>query len=192
MDWNDYFVYDESSPSCLRWRVSRKGSGKGKPKLPNDVAGEVYEGVPYYQVAVAGKKCYVHRIVWEMHNGPAGDSEIDHENLNKTDNRAGNLRRITHARNMRNCKMQHNNSSGVTGVDFDPVKNRWRAKWKALDGAHKGRSFSVIKYGEAAFDLAVKARADAISKLNQSGADYTVSHGATKGELHEMQTTPDA
>ena len=28
MDWNKYFYYDESSPSCLRWKTDRR-SGRG-------------------------------------------------------------------------------------------------------------------------------------------------------------------
>ena len=37
IDWHDYFIYDESSPSCLRWkgRMSRAGTSlkylDGKP-----------------------------------------------------------------------------------------------------------------------------------------------------------------
>lgn len=44
----------------------------------------------------------VHRIVWEVHNGPIPDQfEIDHIDGCKTNNHISNLRLVTHAENLR-------------------------------------------------------------------------------------------
>ena len=39
IDWNSLVEYDETSPTCLRWKVQRIGKGKAKSKMPGDEAG---------------------------------------------------------------------------------------------------------------------------------------------------------
>ena len=41
INWNDLLYYDESSQTCLRWKVKRIGKGLAKTKYPNDEAGTV-------------------------------------------------------------------------------------------------------------------------------------------------------
>lgn len=76
------------------------------------------------------------------------------------------------------------NSSGVTGVKFNKGSKGYEnfvAFWQEeIDGksVKKSRSFSIMKYGyNEAFELACKARKDAITKLNDSGYGYTERHG---------------
>ena len=46
------------------------------------------------------------------------------------------------------------------------------------DGKHKGRLFSIKKYGdEVAFNLAVQAREKAITDLKLAGINITERHG---------------
>ena len=70
MIYKDYYVYDESSPSCLRWnRDVYSGRWKNfKNVSVGDVAGGVGSG-GYYQVRVDRKLTLVHRVIWEMHYG---------------------------------------------------------------------------------------------------------------------------
>ena len=56
------FTYDESSPSCLRWKVSRIG---GRGICPGDVAGSI-DSKGYWRVGISGKEYRVHRIVYHL------------------------------------------------------------------------------------------------------------------------------
>lgn len=176
MDWGDYYVYDETSPSCLRHKHD-VFTGRGYKLLRfrcGDVAGTLVN-CGYYSVSRGGKQKLAHRIVWEMHNGeiPIG-YVIDHINGVATDNRLSNLRLTTQKENMRNQKMFSTNTSGVTGVSFDDSDGyeRWIANWYE-NGKLKKRSFSVAKYGQEALAAACAARARAIESLG----GYTDRHG---------------
>lgn len=65
----------------------------------------------------------MHRLIM---NAGVGD-EVDHINHDTLDNRKCNLRLVTHAENMRNKALQHNNKTGVAGVSFNKSKNKWSA-----------------------------------------------------------------
>jgi hypothetical protein len=188
MDYNDYFYYDETSPSCLRWKVNRCCGKDGRRVLVS--AGELAGTLGSdrrWRVRLDGKLYLVHRIVWVLFN-PAIDGNliIDHKSGDPTDNRLGNLRMTTQAVNTRNAKMSKTNTSGVPGVNryikVDSKTGReyhyWRAYWHDGTGRELSRSFSVGKLGEdAAFLAACDLRATMIDSLNATGAGYTERHG---------------
>ena len=67
--------------------------------------GKADNGDGYLRVMISGEKHYVHRIIWEVFNGPIPDGlEIDHINRDRTDNRLDNLRLVTSAQNNHNRK----------------------------------------------------------------------------------------
>lgn len=69
----------------------------------------------------------MHRVVYEMHHGPIPeDMQVDHINNNKYDNRIENLRLVTQQANLRNCRKQVNNKTGITGV-CQAKYGRWYA-----------------------------------------------------------------
>ena len=55
---------------------------------------------------------------------------MDHISLDTLDNRSENLRVVTHQQNQINHSLQRNNSSGVSGVDFYPRNEKYRARIK--------------------------------------------------------------
>jgi hypothetical protein len=68
----------------------------------------VSNGTGYLQVTLnlnnTRKKIYIHRLVWEMFNGPIPKGyEIDHINCNKADNQISNLQLMTRKENMSKC-----------------------------------------------------------------------------------------
>lgn len=179
IDWNDWFYYDETSPSCLRWKVSR-GSNKVRA---GDVAGGCISSTGYYQCILQGKNYKCHRIIYEMFNNISlkPNEQIDHINRQKTDNRIENLRVVTHSENMRNAKMSKNNSSGMTGV-CENIKGEgysyFVARWYDSNGKLRGKHFSIAKLGLLpAFAQAVAYREKMIAELNEQGAGYSDRHG---------------
>lgn len=184
--WTDWFTYDESSPTCLRNKVTRYG-GKDR-KSPVARAGAVAGCCckPYMVVTLHGSPVKVHTIVWEMHNEeiPTG-FEVDHKDGDCQNNRVSNLRLVSEAVNQRNKKLPSTNSSGVVGVRLLEADRKgklyryWRAFWQDdKTGRQVFADFSISKLGsEVAWELACKARADAINRMNSRGAGYTSRHG---------------
>lgn len=187
MNWNEYFYYDETSPTCLRWKVDRH-SGRSYKTVKiraGSVAGsnvfknEVPRGS---RVMFNWKTLGVHRIIWEMQVGPIPKGKvIDHLDGNPHNNKLENLACKTLGENSRNKKQQHNNTSGVTGVSYmqNGVGNRYvMASCRNLDGTPRVKCFSIDKLGETlAFEMAVAHRKVMIEELNAQGAGYTERNG---------------
>lgn len=73
-------------------------------------------GDGYLQVRIRPRAYFVHRIVWEMANGPIPDGmEIDHANGMRSDNRPSNLRLATETQNKWNKPGRHNRT-GLKGI----------------------------------------------------------------------------
>lgn len=188
IEWNEWFVYSEMSPSKLLWKVDRV-SGRYRNQVhvkAGDVAGCVNSS-GYYQVKLHNKLRSCHIIILEMHGKLVPKGFVgDHENGNKLDNSLSNLRVIERCKNPRNNKMRVDNTSGVTGVT--KINNGqgnyyWSARVENGDGTFTHKRFSLNKLGDkAAFKLAVVYREAMIAHLNEKGAGYTDRHGKFKGE----------
>ena len=99
ISFEDYFYYDETSPTCLRWRVDiYTGEFKSVKIVSNgDVAGcfqKNKNGSPKCcRVGLQKKEYFVHRIIWQMFHGKITSKKIiDHLNGNPWDNRISNLK----------------------------------------------------------------------------------------------------
>lgn len=182
MNWSDYFYYDESSSSCLRWKVEiRSGIKHNKIECRvDDVAGvprKQSSGAIYYVVGLENKQYLVHRIIWQLHGELPEDKVIDHENGNSLDNKLSNLRLVPSRINSRNMKMFCTNTSGVTGVSYRVSSNSWAAHVFDESGMRKAKCYSVNKYGAEAFQLAVAWRKSMLEQVNSRGAGYSDRHG---------------
>lgn len=194
INWNDWFVYDETAaPSCLRWKVDRRG-GKGRGFIrvsTGDVAGSVsIDNKKVYsqcKVTLSGNDYVTARVIWTMFNGDIADGMvIDHIDGNSLNNKLSNLRVVQHCVNGRNTKLSKNNGTGVKGVSFSKVETKLKnrsifhtyvvAKWRE-DGKEHGKLFSVLQLGLLpAFAEAVKHRESKIEELNAKGYGYTDRH----------------
>ena len=79
----------------------------------------------YIETRVCGKRYYNHRLIWLYHKGYMPETEIDHINNDKTDNRIENLREATSQCNMRNYGNPTNNTSGIKGVYLNKKQKCW-------------------------------------------------------------------
>lgn len=185
MSVEELFYYDETSESFLRWnqpRYSAKNNSWMCRKV-GDLAGTRMKA-GHWRVSVDRKGYLVHRLIWELFNGPLEEGlVIDHIDKNPSNNNIGNLRLVTNAVNSRNSSMYSTNSTGVTGVTYWEPANRpprYSAHWRE-DGKLKTKTFSVAKYGkELALELATNYRKSMIEKLNEQGAEYSATHGESK------------
>ncbi len=92
----DNVYYDETSPSCLRWKVSGPG------KAFHGVAGTKRDD-GYYSVAINNKRYLVHRVVWVLfHYKIDRTLVIDHIDRNPSNNFIDNLRLVTQGENNKN------------------------------------------------------------------------------------------
>lgn len=183
-EWQDYFYYDESSPSCLRWNVSVwAGKYLSILKSPIDsVAGSLSKRDGYWRVCLKGKSYLVHRIVMYLLTKEMPDC-VDHINGVRSDNQIENLRNVDNTLNVRNMSQYDNNTSGKCGVKLKRTcaKGKYYDNWEACvetPAGRKSKAFSINKYGnDLAFKLACEWRDAKIDELNAQGAGYTVRHG---------------
>lgn len=185
IDFNDYFYYDETSPSCLRWKVDRMAGRPRTVKVAS--AGEAcirMDGKGYYQVRVLGKATGSHRVVWSLHHGVIPEGlHVDHIDRCTTNNKLENLRLVSPSQNMQNMSFKRNNVSGVTGVAFyDNGAGCVVARASWTEGRRtRVKGFAVRKFGLLpAWAMAIAYREAVISRLNSQGADYTATHGIAK------------
>lgn len=105
----------------LRWAKKR-----GRARAGELVGGRNSKG--YRLTAVDGRKIYVHRLVWQLYNGPIPEGMmIDHIDGDNGNNRIENLRLVTAQENVRNTRRHKHNSSGAMGVSFYKPYKKWKA-----------------------------------------------------------------
>lgn len=141
MNWHDYFYYDETSPSCLRWKVNRRVARK-------DAIAGCKNDIGYWGVGLFGRVYMVHRVIWELHNPELGASKVDHIDGNPSNNVLSNLRPATTSENAMNKRKSCRSISGYKGVSWKTERSRWRASIEInVDG--KRRSMHVGYFKEA-------------------------------------------
>lgn len=186
MDFSRYVYYSTTSNTGLRWRETRYAGNDGHIPIviKDSIAGSVTKS-GHYEVSINGKSYYCHRIIWELFgNNLVTGMVIDHIDGDGLNNTIENIRLIEHKVNIRNSKMNSNNTSGTKGVcritrkdNFGNTTYAWKASWLDLWGTEHSASFAENKYGaEKAKELAVQARILAIKSLNDNGAGYTERH----------------
>lgn len=179
IDFNNYYLYDERSPSFLIWRVSPSN----RVKVGDSVGCLNADG--YYCTSLKGKQLLVHRIIWSMFSGSLDATlDIDHLDGVRTNNGIENLRLVERELNARNYPIRKDNTSGVKGVNRVMIYRKgllvyqgWRAFWHEKDGVRKTRTFnSRILGSEQAYLLACECRITQINRLKEEGVGYTDRH----------------
>lgn len=146
-------------PTKMKWkRSNRVGSKKASS---------------YMQVGIGDKVYYQHRLAWLYMTGEMPDSEIDHINGIRDDNRWCNLRLATSSQNGMNTALSSVNTSGIKGVSWDRRNKKWCATIKinrrtiwlgrhsSIESAKKAIEIARVHiHGEFACDGTRKERQD--------------------------------
>ena len=188
------FYYDETSPSGLRWNISRYTGRTGSVLLvtKGDKAGSWLKASNpgnsgCWNTVIDSKKYKVHRIIYKIFN-PYFDETltIDHIDGNPSNNCITNLRAVSQQLNLRNIRKRKDNKSGVTGVEFYQYPNRsdyFVATWVDNKGVSHSKSFAISKHGcEGAFIKAIEARTNGVLEAG----DYSKTHGLRKTTLQRI------
>jgi len=161
----------------LFWRerpdemFTSKGSAKGwNVQFSGKKALMTLDGEGYRRGRILGRKYRMHRVCWAIETGSWPIAELDHINGIRDDNRISNLREVAHAENMRNKRLQANNSSGVAGVCRNKTNGKWQSQIKVSGRLHALGLFSK-------FEEAVLARREAEEKYG-----FHKNHGTCAAE----------
>ena len=112
----------------------------------------------YKQIMVNKKMYLAHRLVFLYIDGEF-PTFADHINRVRHDNRRVNLRSVTRAENQQNIKIRSDNRSGILGVAWCRISERWTARIKVNSKTSNLGHF--VK-----FEDAVMARYKAERELN--------------------------
>jgi hypothetical protein len=104
----------------LYWKVKRSTNVK-----PGDKAGTINSG-GYIHTHINNKPYKNHRLIFMMFYGYMPPM-IDHIDGNKSNNKIENLRGATHLQNMWNQKVSKKSTSGIKGVYWHKIKQKWQA-----------------------------------------------------------------
>ena len=96
----------------------------------------------YIQININKKRYLLHRLIYKYHNedfditDSSKNNQIDHIDINKSNNKIENLRVATCSQNQRNKNKFKNCSSKYIGVSWSKRDSKWRAEIK-IDGKKK-------------------------------------------------------
>jgi hypothetical protein len=121
-----------------------------KPWFNGCEAGTVSDG--YVHIQIDGTIYRAHRLAWLYTQGEWPDDEVDHRDLNRSNNRLKNLRPATTSQNKHNQGLRKSNSSGHKGVSFYKRSGKWQAQIMVnRKRVHIGY-FATIGEAAAAYD----------------------------------------
>lgn len=92
----------------------------------------------YVVITIDGKKRHAHRLIWLWHGHPL-PVQLDHINGVVGDNRVENLRAADYVTNACNSKVRTDNTSGVKGVSWAPLYQRWAVQIRRGDVLISGK-----------------------------------------------------
>lgn len=114
----ELFEYREDGH--LYWKIS-----KGKAKKGDRYGCVTTDGAVFGRIN--NKGWLEHRLIWLYHFGYLPPL-IDHKDRNRSNNKIENLRQATQAENLRNSKVNKNNTTGHKNVYYRKDSNTWFAK----------------------------------------------------------------
>lgn len=86
-----------------------------------------YKASGYIVISIGSRPYRAHRLAWLYVYGRWPEAQVDHVNLDRSDNRIANLREASQTQNSANVPLTKRNKSGFKGVSWDGKKQKWVA-----------------------------------------------------------------
>ena len=83
----------------------------------------------YLKIRINNVLYSAHRLAWFLYYGEWPESEMDHINRCRTDNRIANLRVVDRITNVRNSDVKPNKKTGVRGIHLDDYTKRLKKRY---------------------------------------------------------------
>lgn len=164
-----YFVYDETSPSCVR---TVKGGTCGR-----------ISNLGYYSFTVLDSDKVIgsfiaQRIVCALHGIDVEGKVVDHIDGDKLNNKITNLRAVSVKENSRNMKIRENNWYGISGLHFVEKKGiPYFVATGYVNNRRINKVFNIKRLGiMPAFCSAVEYRKYLIQEAEKDGILYSDRH----------------
>lgn len=167
MRYSDLFRYEDGK---LFWKIKRRGL------IHTREVGTINKGYKWVKSHLLPKQVGVHRVIWEMHNGPIPTGMvIDHIDRNSLNNKIENLRLATKSANSMNAKGKSGKRSGLPKNVYKDYEYNGVIKYRAQILADGKRvrigGFSDIKSAEVAAQELVKKYHGEFAYLEQKNAE---------------------
>lgn len=98
----------------------------------------------YLRISRFGVRVAAHRFAWRLNTGAWPESEIDHINGDRLDNRWANLRQCSHSDNNCNRSKQARKHRGWRGACLNPKTHSWMVKVKRGTTLVHGRASTSL------------------------------------------------
>lgn len=118
-----------------------------------DIAGAIYKS-GYRYIQIDGTPYRACRLAWLYLYGEPIPAEVDHHNMNKSDDRACNLRPATCSTNQANRGLMATNTSGSKGVRWEEGRRKWIANITVNGLAKNLGRFLTKEEAENAYEVA--------------------------------------
>lgn len=138
---------------------------RNQRNLRGTSAGSKYQD-GYTYIRFRGKTLCAHRVAWVIEHGVLPEQQIDHINMDRSDNRTYNLRLATYAANNQNRKAQSNNTSGFKGVTLHKASGKYQAKIRANKKTRSLGYFRTALEASQAYQAAAKEHHGEFARFN--------------------------
>lgn len=157
------FTYDPLT-GIIRCRETDKYNRAGQ------IAGCLHKPTGYWFVSLDDVKIKGHQVAWACHYGVLPEFDIDHEDLDKANNKIKNLRPSNKSNNGANRPPQKNNTSGYKGVFWHKAASKWMVQIRVRNKLIYGGLFTSKDMAARHYDALAAKHFGEHARLNLEAA----------------------